>query len=371
MTATSEPETRSVENPVRHSYSALSADEERRAMRVHAESIVIDGCQSPTLDDLFFDDLRNGGITAISATASALNAQTLLVGHNDRTAREGALALQRIRDWVSAHPNVASIAVTTEDIRRAKADKKSAIILAFQHDGFIEDQLELFRVFYTLGLRVFQMTYNHRGPLGDGCLEPANGGLSLFGREAVKELNRLGILIDLSHTGDRTVMETIELSSKPVVFSHANPRSRSNTERGKTDEAIRALAARGGVIGITFWCPITAVKYEVQPGVDDVIDHIEYAVDLVGIDHVGFGSDWNLKNTRDRAERMRQAEIFLDKYPPMRRYGKVGRDPIGLEYNPEAPNLTRGLVGRGYKDDDIKKILGGNFIRVMREAWGS
>jgi membrane dipeptidase len=348
---------------------SLSQEDEERATRVHAEAIVIDGCQSPTFDSQFFDDLRVGGITAINATAAAADSATLVNGHNDRTAREGVLALQRIRNWVADNPESAVLATSVETIRRAKAEGKGAIVMAFQHDGFIEDTLDLFSVFHSLGLRVFQMTYNRRGPLGDGCLEPANGGLSRMGREAVGVLNELGILIDLAHCGDRTILETIELSEKPVVFTHANPRAISDTPRGKSDDALKAMADSGGVIGITFWCPITATKKDTRPTVADVLDHIDYAVGLVGIDHVAFGSDWNLKNTRDRAERMRQAEIFLDKYPEMRKYGNVGRDPLGLDYSPEAPNLTRGLVSRGYSDEDIRKLLGGNWLRVMEEAW--
>lgn len=361
----------------RDALRVLSPADEVRARRLHEQAVVVDGCQTITFDQQFVDDLAAGGVTAIVATAAAADivatpapdSAPVTISHNDRTAREGMLALQRIRNWAASARAV--IATSTADIVRAKADGRPAIVLEFQHEGFIEDRLELLAAFHALGLRVFQLTYNQRGLLGDGCLEPANGGLSLLGRRAVLELNRLGILIDLSHGGDRTVMETLELSERPVVFTHANPRAVSDTPRGRSDEAIRALARRGGVMGICFWAPITATAPNVRPTVDDVLKHIDYVVNLVGIEHVAIGSDWNLKNTRNDAERMRMAQLFLDKYPEMRRYGSVGREPIGLDYTPELLNLTRGLVSRGYQDSDILKILGDNWLRVMREAWGA
>jgi len=341
-------------------YNELTPAEERHIWELHRAAITIDALQVPILDRQMFADMADGGVTALACTC---------VHGTNRTARDGVMAIQRYRDWVEAHPDCALIATRAADIELAKRQNKAAIILGFQHDSFVEDQIDMLRVFHTMGLRIFQLTYNRRGPFADGCLEPANGGLSGFGRQGVKELNRLRILIDLSHTGDRAVMETIDLSEAPVAFTHANPRARSNTPRGKTDEQIKALAAKGGVIGVTFWASISAVKQGVRPGVEDIVDHIDYLAELVGIDHVAFGSDFN-EGVRSRAALAHEHNLFLKAYPEVCALYAGERDPIDLEDTCQIPNVTRGLVARGYRDEDICKILGGNWMRLFREVWG-
>lgn len=231
----------------------------------------------------------------------------------------------------------------------AKRKKRIAIIYFLQGLPPLEGELFYLKIFYKLGVRIIQLTYNERNDIGDGCLEKSNGKLSNFGTEVVKELNRLGILIDLTHLGENSFYHVLEISNSPVVVSHSNCRTICNHIRNLSDEQILAIAQAGGVIGIN------AFPYHVKeknPTVKNVIDHIDHIVNLVGSDHAGLGLDLSYY-TND-----------IEKYPDL--YMPPPDKVKGLETPSGIPNIIKELIRRGYLKEDIMKILGGNFLRVYK-----
>lgn len=333
----------------------LTDAQRRRAAALHESSLVIDCSGVIRYDDRFLADVREGGITATNHT----------VTRPDDGLRRGLIAVIQCRRWVAANSGRVILATTAAHLRLAKDTRQYAVIMGPQNTDIIEGSLEALEVFYELGVRICQLTYQYRNLVGDGCGEPSDGGLSRLGRAVVREMNHLGMLIDLSHCGPRTTREAIEASRDPVIFSHTHPRALANSVRNKDDDLIRALAGRGGVMGITAFSPIAEIEPGHRPTVQDLVRHIEYVADLVGIDHVGIGLDHDETSTPDKfaAARTRYPEIYRDYYTfETRRV--AGIDKISL-----MPNVTAAMVAWGFSDDDIRKVLGGNFLRVFEQVW--
>lgn len=248
-----------------------------------------------------------------------------------------------------------------DDIFEAKRNGQLGIIFGVQSPNWIEQKRERIRLMYKLGLRSLQLTYMERNWLGDGCLEPENRGLTSFGMQVVRECNRLGILIDCSHVGERTSLDAARESAKPIVISHTAVRRIVDNPRCVTDEQMKAVAAKGGTIGITTFSPF--IHRERQPTLDDYLDHFDYAIDLVGEDHVTFATDWF-----DGKTKVNWATPWF--YPEVtqgKKYGGLGL--VGFNERAELVNVVDGFLVRGYGAERIKKILGGNFIRVLKEVW--
>ena len=252
------------------------------------------------------------------------------------------------------------------DVRRAKAQGKLGVIFGCQGlAGKIEDDPGLITILYRLGLRFGQIAYNSRDSLGCGALELPDTGLTELGRIVIREMNHVGMLCDLAHASDRTLMETIERSRAPVVVSHANVRALADHRRNVTDDGLRALAENGGVIGITAYSPFCETTPGVRPKLDDYIDHIAYVADLVGVDHVGIGSDFFEAESLIRFER-----FFRTRYPELIRNYTLDTVYVdGFSRVDHLPKLTAGLLRRGFNAAEIHKILGGNFLRVFDKVW--
>src|SRR3990172_631336 len=223
---------------------------------------------------------------------------------------------------------------------------------------------------WRLGVRTIQLTYNTRNFVGDGVFEDTDAGLSKFGRQVVREMNRVGILVDLSHVGQRTSLEAIEVSEKPCVFTHSNPHALVPVPRNITDEQIKAVAAKGGVVGCSSF-PALVWRGETPPTLDEFVACIDYVVNLVGPDHVAIGTDSEASKGAYPPElraSLRRAYsgttgTFHQRFPQ-------GLPLVGLEEGlGDWPNITRCLLERGYRPDDVRKIIGGNFFRVMSEVW--
>jgi membrane dipeptidase len=241
---------------------------------------------------------------------------------------------------------------------------KVGIIFGFQNTTPIEDDLYMLSIFKELGVRIIQLTYMERNYVGDGCLEQSDCGLSRFGQEVIEEMNRLGILVDLSHVGYRTTMEAIEASEKPVAFTHANPCSLWDHPRNKTDEQIKALVQKGGVIGANIFPPFLAAGS--QATLEDVVGVIDYLVDLVGIDHVAIGTDFAEGRSREwfnwiLAGRSKKGPGMELAYPIIY--------PASIQSAADFPNLTRALLARGYSEPHVKKVMGENWLRLFEEVW--
>jgi len=341
-----------------------------RAAELHGRSLVLNGlCGSmalPRSPDAPFDlpdSMRKGGVTAVNLTvsvsdgfhATCTNLSNLLCAI-DRRADDGV-----------------RLARTVDDIVSAKADGGTAIIVGFQNSDPIEGSFAYLDLFHRLGLRIMQLTYQRRNLAADGKGEPEGAGLSVFGRELVAELNRLGILIDLSHTGIAGTLETIGLSQAPVAITHSCLQRFNPVARNATDEEVKELAAKGGVFGMN------AVARLISPSgrqegatIDQLVDQIDYLVELVGVDHIGLGLDINEGLTPELFEERRRG--FLTAFPELRMGGDFPFEhyyAFGLTTMANMPLITDALVRRGYGDDDVAKILGGNFMRLLRDVWAA
>ena len=190
-----------------------------------------------------------------------------------------------------AHQEMVFLATTTDDIERARAEGRVAFVISLEGAAMIENELDRIDILYGLGVRCLGIAYSEGNALGAGLREPRDGGLTVFGRQAVQRMNRLGMAIDISHSGDRTSLDTIEASEKPVFITHSGARGLWNTRRLKPDDIIRACAEKGGVIGIEAAPHTTITPNHLRHSLDSFMEHFEYCVDLVGIDHVTFGPD--------------------------------------------------------------------------------
>jgi membrane dipeptidase len=275
-------------------------------------------------------------------------------------------ALEFIAAWsgfVGRNTHVFSLVGKVDDLDAAKAKQKIAVIMGLQNADEFREPKDV-KAFYELGLRCAQLTYNTQNLLGSGSTERVDGGISDYGEQIIKSMNEVGMLVDVSHSGDKTTLDAIELSPKPIAFTHSNCRALNNHPRLKTDEAIRKLAAKGGVMGITGVRMF--VKDKEPTTVEDIVDHIDHVVKLVGIEHVGIGSDSDL---------MGYDHMPPDQYKQLKAGYKASyafRDKIdtdGFDHPRKVYDLTAALIRRGYSDANIQAILGGNFRRLLGITW--
>jgi membrane dipeptidase len=248
-----------------------------------------------------------------------------------------------------------------DDIYAAKKNGQLGVIFGVQNTSWIGAERERIRLLYKLGLRSLQLTYMERNLVGDGCLEPENKGLTNFGMQVVRECNRLGILIDCSHVGHQTSLDAARLSQKPIVISHTAVRAITENPRCVTDEQMKTVAEKGGTIGITTFSPF--IRTERQPTLEDYLDHFDYAIKLIGEDHVTFATDWFDGKTK--------ANWATPWYYPEVTQGKKyeGLGLVGFSQRAELVNVVDGMLRRKYSPERIAKIAGGNFIRVLKEVW--
>ena len=326
------------------------------AKQIYDEAIVIDALNvSNWSSPVVYQSLHAGGITAINATSA--------VWENYPQAMDNIAAwLHRFKE----HDDILIPVKTSADILQAKQEGKVGIILGWQNASPIENHLSRLDLFHALGVRIIQITYNERNLLGNGCYERRDEGLTNFGIDAIKEMNRLGILIDLSHVGDRTTLEAIEHSEKPVAITHANARAFVNHVRNKTDEALSRLTEKGGVIGANAFPAFFENTFDTT--LSDYADAIDDLVQRVGINHVGIGTDY----TQDQPKAFFDW-IFSQQGTKYKERPIVYPDPLihpqGMETPDKLPNLSDELQRRGYTETDMTKILGGNWLNLFRRVW--
>ncbi len=254
---------------------------------------------------------------------------------------------------------------TPEHLEQVNESNKLGFLLGLQNaDHFRRpDDVDYF---HGLGQRVSQLTYNSRNRIGTGTMDRSDGGLSDFGVRIVERMNEVGMAVDTGHCGDRTTLDAFEVSKKPVLVTHANVRALvPGYPRNKTDEAIKKMAAQGGVLGLT--AVRSFVRDEEPTTIEHLLDHYDYVARLVGVEFVGIGSDTDIRGGYDVYEGEEWAGIggrYRDQY---RFRAKIDMDEMPTQKRTYL--LTEGLIRRGYSDDDIKLILGGNFKRVLAEIW--
>jgi membrane dipeptidase len=341
----------------------LAAAQLERARDLHKRAIVIDGLISSVIDAEGVSLLENGGITASNYTSA--------FPHHDLG--ETLADLVRFRRTVEGLRDRLDLATSAAEIERTKKAGKTSLIMGLQHAPGMGEHPEIAQAFHRLGARVMQVTYNEESPLGYSCLMPEDRGLTDAGRAAVAAWNDARILIDLSHVGDRTSHDVIEASTQPVAFTHANPRSFCESPRNKPDAVLRRLAERGGVIGACCWGPICWTSTDVEPTIETFLDVIAHTINIVGIDHVGIATDLTERRYTDPVvwdSHWGPGGFYPGVVKHLKWYTFTRRFVEGLDSSALMPHLTEGLVSRGYTDDQILKILGGNFMRLFRDVWG-
>lgn len=257
-------------------------------------------------------------------------------------------ALRWTEDWnalLRGRPGYFVPVLSASDLDRARSEQRIGILIGFQsseHFRTVDDVA----LFHGLGQRVSQLTYNGRSRLGSGCRDPRDEGLTGLGREMVAAMNRVGIAVDVSHCSERTTLEAIDCSDRPVLVTHANSSALAAHPRNKSDRVILALARRGGVMGIT------TVRAFAGSTLDDLLDHFVHVAELVGAAHLGIGSDCDLDPRDPATGRVREAYAIR-----------------GLRHSRRPYDLAAGLLRRGFRDAEVEQILGGNFRRALAEIW--
>ncbi|PBB22356.1 peptidase M19 [Mesorhizobium sp. WSM4307] len=335
------------------------------AERIHRDAVIIDAV-APLLDKKqYVDSYKVGGATCVAPTVA---------GNTDTP----ATALKTIGSWLHFIRSRKDLKLVQKasDIEAAKRDGQIGILFHFQGTGPFETDLNLVEAFQALGVRIVQLTYNRKDYVGDGCEEEIDGGLSRFGRALVQRLNENRVIVDCTHTGYKTTMDALSLTTRPAVFSHSNSAAVFPSKRNIKDDQAKAAAATGGLVGVTavpqFVVPANGAA--ARPSLDDLIAHIDHFVSLIGIDHVGLGLDywWGTLPFSDLDTVISQWEHAIsggawspDAYPRPPHY-----NPPEIETPEMFLGMTEGLIRRGYNEDDIRKILGLNWLRVFREVWG-
>lgn len=320
-----------------------------RAIDLVAQSNVIDMLGLLTLNWSLLERWHRAPETFGEADARKLRNSGINVFH-PAVAFESDQSPAITRDWfakwnrlIAAHPECFLRIDECADLTRARATNRIGIILGMQDANHLRDLRDV-DAFYAMGQRLTQLTYNAKNGLGAGCKAAADGGLTAFGQDVVARMNAIGMAIDVSHCGEKTTLDAIAASRKPVLITHSNCKAlAAGVARCKTDEAIVAAARKGGVIGLTGVRHFVRAKDPVT--IEDALDHFDHAVKIAGIEHVGLGSDTDLDG------RGPEADI-------------AGLNRVGRVFE-----LTEGLIRRRYTDEQIGLILGGNFQRALNEIW--
>lgn len=325
-----------------------------RALKLHMDALVCD-CHCDTLlralkgedlnlrsdhGHLDFPRMREGGID-LEVFACWVDPK---IGRGEYIKRALSIMDAFFRQIDSSSGQVIHVR-TADDIIRAKSEGKLAAVLAVEGGHAIDNSLEVLRIYHKLGVRIMTLTWNNSNDWADSAVNPKpDGGLTDFGREVVREMNRIGMIVDISHVSDKTFWDALETSDAPIIASHSSARALCDHPRNMTDGMIKALAQRGGAVFVNFYPKYLTKHVEgTDPPlvtVERVVDHIQHMVDLVGADHVGLGSDF-------------------DGLPNL---------PEGIEECTKMPVITELLLERGFSEEEVRKILGGNFLRVFREV---
>jgi membrane dipeptidase len=343
----------------------------------YREAIVIEGLGGPGGRNISGDplagltpeeikDVHESGVTCAHITVGAVGTKA-----PDTAFVETVRSIAYWEREIDRHPDVLGRVRTVADIGKAKKAKRCGLIYGLQDGVCFETDLALLNDLHALGLRVVQPTYNRRNLLGDGCLEPANAGLSRRGVEAIERMNDIGILVDLSHCGRQTAADAIRVSKKPVAFTHTGCQALADHPRNRTDAELRAVAEKGGVCGIYFMPYLSEGR---QPTAADIVRHLEHMVQVAGEDHVSIGTDGNIspttvdqqykdafaKDTRERREagiaapwELEEGYLFANELNTPRRLA----------------TLAKMLADRRHSAARIEKILGGNLLRVFSQTW--
>ena len=343
----------------------------KRAMAFHEAITVVDFHHDIDLDlaarkvlgetgifrNVWIPRLRKGGVKVQVLPVSLGSEGTHSLP--EMALRSVLIRLELLLSSIEESPGDLMLVRRYDDVEKASGEGKIACLLGIESGEAIGTHIEILHTLYRLGVRTLSLTWNRANQLADGAAEPRGAGLTRMGKRVIGEMNRLGILVDAAHIHERGFWDIIETSSKTVVVSHGNARALVDHPRNLSDDQIHAIAKQGGVIGITLVPRFLAEK---DPSVESVVDHIQHISNLVGAEYVGFSSDLITDLARGLAPTPKEDRILTE--------GAPAGDVKGLEEIPRLPNLTAALMARGFREDEIRQIMGLNFLRVLKETIG-
>ncbi|MFK7957565.1 MAG: dipeptidase [Lysobacterales bacterium] len=351
----------------------LTPEQEQRAADLHRDLVVIDMLTESSLPENLFQNMLAGGLTCGSFTIGTAGLKRfhdgILPHHEHWWSRQSTVEDLSLMQGLLADPGNDAIHITSAaDIRRAKAEGKVGVLLNVQNSICIGTDIDHIDFFYHLGLRVIQLTYNLQNFVASGCLEDPKKMLSNFGIEAIGRMNERGMLVDTGHTGEGSILHAVAVSEKPIACSHAGLAALSSPDNPRvvSDKALRAIAEKGGVFGLT------AIPGMLTGGLrctlDDWVDHLQHAINTIGINGVGIGSDFiagaSLAQIATSPDwKGKEVPTSLEVWP-------VCDGHEGFENHAKYGNVTRALVARGYSDSDIAKLMGGNWLRLIEDTIG-
>ncbi|MCB0043980.1 MAG: membrane dipeptidase [Caldilineaceae bacterium] len=339
-------------------------DIDPNVLAFHEEIVIFDGLTSSPITAEQAERMQQGGLTGANMTASWVDADF----------QTAAQAIAKVRRDIKMQNDKVLVATTVAEIVAAKQAGRTAIVIGFQNGKPVEDEIDFLDVLFHMGLRIMQLTYNEKNYIGDGCTELRDGGLSRFGVDLIHRMAEIGVVVDLSHCSEQTCLDAINASSVPVIISHANPSALIPNPRNKSDKTLEALAERGGVVGACAWSPLLARDPHHRPTLEDLLDSIDYLVALLGIDHVGIGTDmgegtyvkaiWDALYLHN-GEHSQVTRMLGNWWQFETRFPEEVSSVVNL------PHITAGLVRRGYNEQQIKQLWGLNFLRVFEQVWGA
>lgn len=321
--------------------------------------MLIDALQCGEFDRSVLETLARGKYTCVTPT----------LGFWEGTL-ESMDSLGRWRDMERENADLIRIVRKADDIRACEADGKVGILLGYQNTNLLEDRIRFIELFADMGVRVLQLTYNNQNELGGSCYEDEDSGLSRFGREVVKEMSRVGVVVDCSHTGDLTTLHAIEHSPKPIAVTHANASSIFPHKRNRSDDVLKALAETGGVIGCAAYRNITPT--EACATARGFAEMVARTVEIAGVDHVGIGTDYSYKNDDKFRDWMRQG-----RWTRSVQYGAGSASIPGAVAKPDwlpgperLGDLGDALRDVGFSAEETDKIMGRNWLRLYETVFG-
>ena len=320
----------------------------------------IDGLQYCNWSEKIFKQWRASNLTAVHVTIS----------YHEQF-RETVSNFEQWNSWFEKHPSLIMPAFYAEDVETASKQNKTAVIFGFQNPSPIEDDIGLVEILHRLGGRFMQLSYNNQSLLATGCYEENDPGITRMGKEVIKEMNRVGMVVDMSHSSERSTFEAIELSSRPIVISHANPSFWHPAKRNKSDEIIKELSNNNGMLGFSLYPH--HLNNSTQCSLEDFCSMIARTADLIGIDHIGFGSDLCQDQPDSIVEWMR-----VGKWTKEIDYGEGSASnpgfpdmPSWFRDNRDWHNIIEGLQKYGFSNDEINKIKGENWLSFFRKSFNS
>ena len=321
---------------------------------------LIDNLQYCNFSPKIFRQFREGGVDAIHVT----------IAYHE-SFREMVQNLEQWNRWFEAHPDLIFKGLTGEDVRRAQTDNRTAVFFGFQNPSPIEDDIGLIEICHQLGIRFMQLSYNNQSLLATGCYEAEDPGLTRFGKQAVAEMNRVGLVIDMSHSAERSTLEAIDASSRPIAITHANPHWWHPALRNKSDAVLKSLTARGGMLGFSLY------PHHLKDGTDCTLDSfcqmIAEAAERYGAENLGMGSDLCQDQPDSVVEWMR-----VGRWSKQIDYGEGSADnpgfppmPDWFQDNRHWGNIREGLLKTGFSQAETDGLMGGNWLRFYDQNFGA